>query len=424
MKISDIKKMLLKGDFDEKLQMLTCKEDINSAKERYIKLIDDAINEFGDLDDAHLICAPGRTEIGGNHTDHQHGRVLAGSVNMDIAAVVCKSKDSIDYKSEEFNLETIYINDLEIKPEEKFTSEAIIRGIAFRFKDLGYNIGGFKAYSHSEVLQGSGISSSAAFEVLIGNIFNYLYNDGKVDRVTIAKIGQYAENNYFMKPCGLLDQMACSVGGFVTIDFKDNENPLVEKIEFDFAHSDYALCLVDTKGSHSDLSDEYGLMPYEMKQVAKVFNKEVLSEITMNELLSNIDKVKEVCSDRAILRSIHFLNETERVVDQVKALKDNDLETFKKLIVESGYSSYMYLQNVYKPNKENTQELALALAVSEQLLKNKGAYRVHGGGLAGTIQAFVPKDMLDTYINQIEKIFGNDSCHVLTIRPIGGYQII
>lgn len=424
MKISDIKKQLLEGKFDEQLQMLTCKEDVSRSKERYTKLLDNAMEKFGDLDDAHLICAPGRTEVGGNHTDHQQGRVLAASVNMDIAAVVCKYEDTIDYMSENFNTNTINVNDLEIKPEEKFTSESLIRGTAFKFKELGYNIGGFKAYSHSDVLQGSGISSSAAFEVLVGNIFNYLYNDGKVDRVTIAKIGQYAENNYFMKPCGLLDQMACSVGGFVTIDFKDKENPIVEAIDFDFAHSDYALCLVDTKGSHADLSDEYGLMPFEMKEVAKVFNKEVLSEITMDELLNNIDKVKEVCSDRAILRSIHFLNETDRVLDQVKALKENDLETFKKLIIESGYSSYMYLQNVYKANKENIQELALALGVSEQLLKGKGAYRVHGGGLAGTIQAFVPKNMLDKYINQIEKVFGSNSCHVLSIRPVGGYQII
>ncbi|NLC96070.1 MAG: galactokinase [Erysipelotrichaceae bacterium] len=424
MRISEIKERLLSNEFDEQLKMLTCKEDVSKAIIRYSNLLDNAIEKYGDLEEAHLICAPGRTEVGGNHTDHQQGRVLAASVNMDIAAVVCKGGNEVEYFTKDFPINSVDLSELDVNPDEKFTSEALIRGTAFRFKELGYNIGGFKAYSQSDVLPGSGISSSAAFEVLLGNIFSYLYNDGKVDNVTIAKIGQYAENNYFMKPCGLLDQMACSVGGFVTIDFKDKENPIVEAIEFDFAHSDYALCLVDTKGSHADLSDDYGLMPKEMKDVAKVFNKEVLSEITMNDLLSNIRKVKNTCSDRAILRAIHFLNETERVVEQVNALKNNDMDSFKKLIIESGYSSYMYLQNVYKYNIDNTQELALALAVSEQLLKNKGAYRVHGGGLAGTIQAFVPKNMLEEYTNQMELIFGENSCHILSIRPVGGYQIV
>ncbi len=424
MKISEIKNQLLTGVYDEKLQMLSCKTDVSDLKRRYEKLLDDAIVKFGDLENASLISAPGRTEVGGNHTDHQQGRVLAASVNMDIISVVCKCDDYIEYSAEDFKVNKVYINDLEVKPEEKFTSESLIRGIAFKFKELGYKIGGFKAYSQSNVLPGSGISSSAAFEVLIGNILSHLYNDGLVDKVLIAKIGQYAENNYFMKPCGLLDQMACSVGGFVTIDFKDKENPIVEAIDFDFAHSDYALCLVDTKGNHADLSDEYGLMPFEMKQVAKVFNKTVLSEITMEQLLSNIALVRQTCSDRAILRAIHFLNETDRVVKQVEALKNKDLETFKQLIIESGYSSYMYLQNVYSFNDKHDQELALALSVSEQLLKGKGAYRVHGGGLAGTIQAFVPKNMLDEYIKQLESIYGDNSCHVLSIRPVGGYKIV
>lgn len=423
MKITEIKQNLITGQFDDQLKMINCRDDIQSEKDRYVTLLDKALEKFGD-EEAHLICAPGRTEVGGNHTDHQQGRVLAASVNMDIATVVVPCLDSCEYYADGFEVQPVSVSDLEIKENEKFTSESLIRGTLARFKELGYNIGGFKAISHSNVLQGSGISSSAAFEVLLGTILSEIYNDGKIDHVEIAKIGQYAENNYFMKPCGLLDQMACSVGGFVTIDFNDKHNPIVEQVLFDFAHSDYALCLVDTKGNHADLSDEYGLMPKEMKDVAKVLGKEVLSQCTKEEFLKNIKKIREQCSDRALLRAIHFFNETDRVVEQVKALKENDLETFKQLIIESGYSSYMYLQNVYTTKDIENQNLSLALAVSEQLLKGKGAYRVHGGGLAGTIQAFVPKAMLEEYKNQMNEIYGDGSCFVLSIRPVGGYKII
>ncbi len=422
MKVSQIKEVLLSGELDEKLKIVSCKNDVSLQRKRYLDLIENFIKFYGDLDDAHLICAPGRSEVGGNHTDHQRGRVLAASVNMDIACVVCKNNGFVEYKSYDYSTNTIDISDLSIKDSEKFTSEALIRGILFKFNELGYKIGGFKIFSHSDVLKGSGISSSAAFEVLIGNIINHLYNDGNIDSIEIAKIGQYAENVYFMKPCGLLDQMACSVGGFVTIDFKDKNNPLVEPIKFDFSESGYDLVLVDTKGDHADLSDEYGLMPYEMKEVANFFNKEVLSEITLDDLLNNIDEIKKTCSDRAILRAIHFLNETDRVVEEVNALKNNDLDKFKTLIIESGYSSYMYLQNVYSDYKK--QNLSLALAVSEQILKDSGAYRVHGGGLAGTIQAFVKKDIVDKYIKQMNKLFGENCCHILSIRSVGGYKII
>lgn len=419
--ISTIKAKLNNNEFDEKFAYITCSNNVVNEVERYNLLLDKALEKFGDKE-AQLICAPGRSEIGGNHTDHQQGRVLAASVNMDIACVVVKDEGFVEYFADDYHVQKIDINDLSVKDNEKFTTEALIRGTLFRFKELGYKIGGFKAYSHSNVLRGSGISSSAAFEVLLGNILNHLYNNGDISSVEIAKIGQYAENNYFMKPCGLLDQMACSVGGFVSIDFKDKENPLVEKIDFDFTKSDYSLVLVDTKGDHADLSDEYGLMPSEMKSVAQVFNKELLHEIKMEDLLNNIDLVKQFCSDRAILRAIHFLNETDRVVLEVNALKENNMEEFKRLIIESGYSSYMYLQNVYIDYK--SQNLSLALAISEQILKNKGAYRVHGGGLAGTIQAFVPNNLLDNYIKQLSKLFGNDSCHVLSIRPVGGYRIV
>lgn len=423
MLISTIVENLKKGTFDDQLKMLNCRKDIADQKDRYLDLLAKAQAKFGDVD-AHLVCAPGRTEVGGNHTDHQYGRVLAASVNMDIACVVCACDDVCEYYSEGYEVKPVVVNDLVAKEDEKFTSEALIRGTLARFKELGYNIGGFKAYAQSAVLRGSGISSSAAFEVLVGTILSHLYNEGKVDPMLIAQIGQYAENNYFMKPCGLMDQMACSVGGFVTIDFKDKENPIVEKVDFDFAHSDYALCIVDTKGDHADLSDEYGLMPYEMKEVAKVLGKEVLSQVTKQDILDNIALIREKTDDRCLLRALHFVDETDRVLDEVAALRNNDMETFKKLVIESGYSSYMYLQNVYSPKNFKHQELSVALCVSESLLKGKGAYRVHGGGLAGTIQAFVPKDMVDEYAKQMEAIFGPGSCFKFSIRPVGGYKII
>lgn len=423
MKISELIQGFNDGTYTSQLQLLTCKQDVADETKRYFDLLSKAKEQFGDVN-AHIFSAPGRTEVGGNHTDHQLGRVLAASVNMDIIAVVTENDSVCEYYSDGYTVSPVSVDDLSVHPEEKNTTESLIRGTLARFKELGYSIGGFKAYAHSNVLKGSGISSSAAFEVLVGTILSHLYNDGKVDPITIAKIGQFAENNYFLKPCGLMDQMACSVGGFVTIDFKDKENPAVEQINFDFAHSDYALCIVDSRADHADLSDEYGLMPNEMKEVARVLGKEVLSQLTKEDIMNNISLIRQHCNDRCLLRAIHFMNETNRVVDQVNALKQNDMETFKKLIIESGYSSYMYLQNVFSPSDYKHQALSVALCVSEQLLKDKGAYRVHGGGLAGTIQAFVPKEMLDEYASKMESIFGPSSCFIFSIRPVGGYKII
>lgn len=410
-------------ELDEQIQKCIVNKSIDEEIKRYTAIVSKAEEHFG-KQDWHLFSAPGRTEVGGNHTDHQQGRVLAASVNMDIVASVCKGEDTIEFVSESFNIQPVSLDDLTIKENEKNTSEALIRGIAARFKELGYKIGGFKAYSNSQVLPGSGISSSAAFETLIGTILSELYNDGKVSAVEIAQIGQYAENVYFQKPCGLMDQMACSVGGFIAIDFKDKENPKVEQVDFDFASCNHGLCLVDTKGDHADLSEEYGLMPKEMKEVAHVFNQEVMSQVCMDEFLERIDEVRKKTSDRAVLRAYHFLNETERVLKEVDALKQNDIESFKKLIIESGKSSWMYLQNVSSTLRPFNQELAIALAISEQLLQNKGAWRVHGGGLAGTIQAFVPNEMLEEYKEKMEQLFGKGSCHVLSVRSVGGFMII
>ena len=424
MKRTELIKAMENGQFDNSISYINCTDEITGVKERYLKLINKAYELFGD-NDYRIFSAPGRTEVGGNHTDHQRGRVLAASVNMDVVAVCTGDERYVEFVSEGFSINRIDISDLSRKEEEFNTSESLIRGILHRFKKLGYNIGGFRCYSNSSVLKGSGISSSAAFEVLVGTILNGLYNDSMIDPIEIAQISQYAENVYFNKPCGLMDQMACSVGGFVTIDFRDLECPAVEKVDFDFAKSGLNLVLVDTKGSHEDLSHEYGYMPQEMKEVAACFGKEVLSEITMSELLASLKEVREKTSDRAILRAMHFLNETDRVVDEVNALKADDLDFFLSKVIESGYSSYMYLQNVYSPNNPFEQGLSLALCVSEQLLRGKkAAYRVHGGGLAGTIQAFVPKEELDTYVAMMNSIFGDGSCFILSIRPVGGYEII
>lgn len=392
--------------------------------DRYSQLIDAYEAAFNNQDCA-LFSAPGRTEVGGNHTDHQHGRVLAASVNMDAAAAAGRREGEVVFHSEGFAIKPVSLDDLFVHPEEKNTSEALIRGVLAGFVQRGYKIGGFQAVSNSTVLKGSGISSSAAFEVLIGTILSHLYNDGQVSAQEIAKIGQYAENVYFGKPSGLLDQMACSVGNFVTIDFKDPQNVLVEQVDFDFNHSQIALCLVDTRQDHADLSDEYGLMPAEMRQVAAYFGCEVLRQVDPADFYQHIQAVRaQVQNDRALLRAIHFFEEDARVPLQVQALKDQDLSRFFELVIESGHSSFMYLQNVTSPSDIRHQSLALALALSEKVLKGRGAWRVHGGGLAGTIQAFVPLDLLDVYQQVMDDCFGAGSCHVLSIRPEGGVRLL
>ena len=422
MKLSQMSEALQQGKHDSIIKQVTCLEDTSKSSERYQSLIAKAIKEFGDQE-GYLISSPGRTEVCGNHTDHQLGKVLAASVNMDIVAVVVKDENQVVYESEGFSVPPIQISDLTVHQDEQFTTASLIRGTLAAFKHKGYQIGGFRCLSDSQVLPGSGISSSAAFEVLLGTILSHLYNDGKVSPIDIAKMGQYAENEYFGKPCGLLDQMACSIGGFVTIDFADKENPIVEKIDFDFHSSGLDVILVNTKGDHADLSDEYGLMPKEMKDVAHVLGKEFLSQCTMEQFMNNLKEIREKCSDRAMLRAIHYFNEVDRVDTAVKALKNKDIESFKKTIIESGYSSYMYLQNVYLASNYETQNLSLALALAEQVLKGKGAYRVHGGGLAGTIQAFVPHDLKEEFLKTLRSVYGNDSCFLLAIRPVGGTRI-
>ena len=397
---------------------------VNYQKDRYANALDKFIELYGD-ENVSIYSAAGRSEISGNHTDHQHGCVLAGSINLDAIGVVARQDDVINVVSDSFNIKPIYLNDLDKKDEEEGTSEALIRGVVSKLKELGYNIGGFKAFITSDVLVGAGLSSSAAFETIIGTIIDGLYNDMSIDMVTIAKVGQYAENVYFGKPCGLMDQCACAVGGLISIDFKDTEHPAVNHVDVDFSKYDHSLCIVDTKGSHADLTDAYGAIPTEMKDVAHYFGKEFLREVDEKEFFDHIADVRAaVKNDREILRAIHFFKENARVPQIVEALNNDDFDLFKKLIKESGNSSYKFLQNVYADFDYKHQAVSAGLALSEIILGDHGVARVHGGGFAGTIQAFVENDFVVEYKSQIEKLFGEGSCHVLKVRKLGGCKVM
>lgn len=372
----------------------------------------------------YLFSAPGRTEIGGNHTDHQHGCVLAAAVNLEtVADVTLNGKNVILVQSEGYPVVQVDLSDLTVHDEEKNTTAALIRGVAAAFAERGAKVQGFDAVVKSTVLPGSGLSSSAAFEVLMGTICNELFFDGKLTAVEIAQIGQQAENIYFGKPCGLMDQMASSVGSMVFIDFEDPAQPKIERIPFDLAKAGYALCIIDSGADHADLTDEYAAIPGEMKKVCAFFGKEVLRQIPKATFMEALPEVRKTVSDRAVLRALHIYQENERVVRQVEALKSGDMDAFLNLVKESGRSSWMYLQNITPTGAVVHQEVAVALALCEDLLMGKGAYRVHGGGFAGTVQAFVPLEMLTDFCERIEKVLGAGSCHVLNIRENGGIRI-
>ena len=394
-------------------------------KVRYANAVDEFKKAFEITEPQAIFSAPGRTEIGGNHTDHQHGEVLAASINKDAIAVVSESKNNqVNVLADGFGLISIDINDLELREDEKGTTAALIRGVLSGIRNEGYLLGGFDAYITSDVLIGAGLSSSAAFETLIGTIVSGLFNSMKIDPVTIAKIGQFAENTYFGKPCGLMDQMACSVGNLVHIDFEDPAEPKVEKVCFDFSKTDYVLCITDTKGSHADLTDEYAAVPAEMKKIASLLGHDVLRPVTLNDILGNIDMLRKEAGDRAVLRAIHFVNETRRANEEAEALKNNDLTGFLRLVKASGDSSFKYLQNVYTNKNVTVQNVSLALAVSDSVLGPDEVSRVHGGGFAGTIQAFVKKDNAKKYQEYMDKVFGNGACEILSIRKYGGMRVL
>ena len=372
----------------------------------------------------YFFSAPGRTEISGNHTDHQHGCVLAAAVNLQtVAKVTLLDAPVIQVQSEGYPDIQICLDDLKERSEEKNTTSALVRGIAAAFVEKGAKLQGFRAEVSSNVLPGSGLSSSAAFEVLMGTIMNTLFFDNKLTAVQIAQIGQWAENVYFGKPCGLMDQMASSVGGMVFIDFADPENPVVEKLDFDFAGAGHALCIIDCGADHANLTGEYAAIPEELRQLCALFGKSVLRQIPEEEFFAKLPQIRGKVTDRALLRAVHFYQENERVCRQVEALKNNDFAAFLQLVKESGRSSWMYLQNITPVGAVEHQDMALALAMCDTLLAGKGAFRVHGGGFAGTVQAFVPLDMLQSFCEGMNAVFGQDACHVLSIRSQGGVQI-
>ncbi len=412
---------LKSGAFDALFVKLYGQDAVEAQRNRYIEAVNNYTALYGEEEDLWLFSAPGRTEIGGNHTDHNHGCVLAGSVNLDIIAVAAPTTEaSIRVKSAGHNMDVIDLANLQVNESQRNRSAALIRGVADRFCQLGYAVKGFRAYTTSNVLKGSGLSSSAAFEVLIGIILSHMFNNGAISTVEIAKIAQYAENIHFGKPCGLMDQMASSVGGIITIDFADLGEPIIKTVDFDFAQSGHRLCIVDVGGNHADLTHEYAAITTEMKAVSRELGVSFLRETSYEKLLENTPSLRQTCGDRAVLRALHFLGDNERVGKEVAALREGDFEVFKQLIIESGHSSFEYLQNIYSNAAVQQQDISLALALAQRVLNESGAWRVHGGGFGGTTQNFVPEELVGEFTKTMESVFGKGSCHILSIRPIGG----
>ena len=422
MNISEVKANIKNGAYDNSFSMLY--GDVSAARARYLRACESFEGIFSEKENIRLFSAPGRTEVGGNHTDHQHGCVLAGGVNLDVIAVTAPNNDGkVRIKSEGYDMDVIDITELEKNTAEYGRASALIRGVLSRFKGLGADISGFNAYTTSNVLKGSGLSSSAAFEVLVGNIVNGMFFNNKADEITIAKIGQYAEREYFGKPCGLLDQMASSLGGFTYADFFNPAEPITEKINLDIHSFGYTLCVVDTGGNHANLTQDYADITIECKEISNKLGVDFLRDADQNRFYNSIAELRRACGDRAVLRAFHFFNENDRVEKQKAALKAGDFEGFLKLVNESGESSYDYLQNLYSNSAVSEQGLPLAIALTKKFLNGKGACRVHGGGFAGTIQCYIPSELLADYKKTIEAVFGENSCCVLNIRPVGGYEI-
>ena len=417
------KQELSDGIHAARLASLYCCAPAETASEaaRYAAVLDGLEKTFGSHAEAGLYSAPGRTEIGGNHTDHQHGRVLAGSVNIDmIAAAAPNDKNQLRVQSEGYDLCVIDLNDLEARKEEENTTAALLRGECAAFTQRGAKLAGLDIYISSNVPKGSGVSSSAAFEVLIGVILNDCFMAEKVSPIAIAQIGQWAENVYFGKPCGLMDQMASSVGNIITIDFADPAHPDVEPVQVDFSKAGLALCILDSCADHADLTDEYAAVPAECRAVAAVCGGEVLRDVPFDTFLAKLPECRRQCGDRAVLRAFHFYADNDRVPQQVAALRGGDFDAFLQLVTASGDSSWEYLQNVIPAGYKEHQEMGVTIAAAKHYLQGKGAVRVHGGGFAGTAQAFVPVDMLADFKAHMEAILGEGRCHVLSIRPEGG----
>ena len=418
------KKELQGGGYDHRLADIYVDEQrLSYQKERYIKAIEQFETLYGE-GPAAIYSAPGRSEVGGNHTDHQHGEILAASINLDAIAITRPlAQDVVRVVSDGYEEIVVDINDLKLIEAEKETTAALIKGVLFGVKERGYKIGGFESFITSDVLIGAGLSSSAAFETVIGTILSCLYNDGAISSTEIAIIGQYAENVYFGKPCGLMDQMACATGNLVHVDFENPEEPKVQRIAFDLNQYGYSLCITDTKGSHADLTADYAAVPEEMKKVAAFFGKEVLRTVSKEDLINNMSALRMKTGDRSVLRALHFINENERVQKEVQALEQEDINRFLELVKASGNSSFKYLQNVYSNSDVQQQNISIALQLSEMELGENGVCRVHGGGFAGTIQAFVKNEAVVQYCKVMNQIFGDGACSVLKIRKYGGIEV-
>lgn len=426
MNTAQMKKYIAEGGIDERITYVYGASALDAQKARYSKAIDEFAAIYGADREITLYSVAGRSELSGNHTDHNYGCVVAASIDLDIIAVASKRDDSvIAIKSEGFPEDVVDFSKYNAPVESKFgTSESIIAGMVQGFLKDGYAVGGFDAYTTSNVLKGSGLSSSAAFEDMVGNILSHMYNNGGVDNVEIAKLAQYSENVFFGKPCGLMDQVACAVGGIVAIDFKDPKAPVINKVDFDVSAAGYNLCIVNTGGNHADLTDDYASVPAEMKSVAAYFGKAVLREVDENEFYANIAALRESVGDRAVLRALHFFGENKRVALQKAALEKGDLDAYFEQVIASGKSSFCYLQNVYTTKNLKEQGLSLALCLAEGYLADKkAAYRVHGGGFAGTIQAYVPMSDVEGFRALMDGVFGEGKCIVLRIRPEGAVKI-
>ncbi len=426
MNVTQIKEYIKNGGLDERLTYIYGKDALEMQKVRYSKAADDFADIYGKDRDVTLYSVAGRSELSGNHTDHNFGCVVAASIDLDIIAVASPREDSvIRIKSEGFPEDIVDYSSYVAPVTDKFgSSESIIAGMCAGFKKDGYKVGGFDAYTTSNVLKGSGLSSSAAFEDMVGNILSHMYNNGGVDNVEIAKLAQYAENEFFGKPCGLMDQVACAVGGIVAIDFKDPKAPVIDKVDFDITAKGYNLCIVNTGGNHADLTDDYASVPAEMKAVAAHFGCKVLREVDESKFVAEIPALREKVGDRAIMRALHFFSENKRVANQKAALAEGDLDAFFYEVLASGKSSFCYLQNVYTCKNLSEQGLSLALCLAEGYLGGKkAAWRVHGGGFAGTIQAFVPQSEVEGFRALMDSVFGEGKCIVLRIRPEGAVKI-
>lgn len=420
--------MFNRTDFFEKsaeiLSKIYAGRDMQSVKARYNAAFDEFESIYGKADTLSVFSVAGRSEICGNHTDHNYGKVLAASIDLDIIAIVKKTDDStIRVKSSGFPEDVVSTQKLAPEMNDTGRSAALIRGVCDGFIKNNLQIGGFVAYTTSDILGGSGLSSSAAFEDMIGTILNHLYNNGKVDYIEISKISQYAENVHFGKPCGLMDQIACAAGGFVTIDFENPKAPVAKRIAFDLSAEGYSLCIVNTGGSHANLTDDYAAVPAEMKAVAKYFGKPVLRSLSEEEIIQNTASLRKECGDRAILRALHFIRENNRVDRMLNALSEGDTKKFLAIIKESGNSSANLLQNYYSPKAPSEQGITLACAIASEILGDAGAWRVHGGGFAGTMQAFVPHDRMNTFRYTMETVFGQGAVTELSVRPLGACAV-